>query len=199
MGFGVLGDRARGLQVVRQDLDRGALVLQRGDAGESRRHDPHRVGDVAEAVVEEVFGLPQRRDRDAAGRAFGRQFRDLRRLRGFQMGTERDTARAHPRPHGLQVGQQPSPLQEQGRRRQVRQVQVHRYLSLFVCAVGPASLAAGPDRSRALCDRLTAVPSGGTKDRVARRRSCYLVAAREAPCGSRRPRPGTRRRASTTA
>ncbi len=54
------------LGAVEDEGELGSAPLQRRGVRQLRRHDADRVEDVGEAVIEEIFGFPERRDGDPA-------------------------------------------------------------------------------------------------------------------------------------
>ena len=77
--FAFLRDHVGGFDAVEQDRDVRALPRELRDVVELVRRDPDRVQDVGDAVRKEIFGLFQRRNRDAAGLDAGVRARGARR------------------------------------------------------------------------------------------------------------------------
>ena len=116
---GLLGDGAGRLQTVGQDLELCAAPHEGQDLIQLARHDSHRIGDVREAVVEEMRRLAQRRDGDRAFLAAVAGGGDIGRFRRLDVRSQLHPVPVHARTHGAQVVGQDFPFHQQGRCRQV--------------------------------------------------------------------------------
>ena len=119
MGGNGLGD----VGVVGDQFQVCPLVYERRRLVELRRHDADGVGDVGDAVAEEVLGFIEGRDGDAAEIAVYRQPGDVGGFGGLHVRAQADAQRLDALGHRLGVAGEAGPIEDQGWGRKV--IEVH--------------------------------------------------------------------------